>query len=126
MRRHTVSAFVDLSKAFDCISHELLILKLYCYNISSDACRLISSYLLYRRQCVLYNGETLGSVMVRDGVPQGSVLGTQLSNLYINHLPALYNSKQILLANDAALFCIVDDSMLSRRNIETELLRLRH
>ena len=97
--------FLDLSKAFDCVSHELLVRKLYMYNVLPNSVKLITSYLSNRYQCVNYNKEesALGSLM--SGVPQGSILGPVLFLLYINDFSnALAAGDSLLYADDTTIF----------------------
>ena len=77
---------MDLSKAFDCILHDLLIAKLHAYGFSREALLLVNSYLENRQQRVKINGSFSNHKHVQLGVPQGSVLGPLLSNIYINGL----------------------------------------
>ena len=76
--------FIDLSKAFDCLNHELLIAKLSVYGISRPALKLIHSFLNERQQQVKVNGSLSTSKQTSLGVHQGSVLGPLLCNIYIN------------------------------------------
>ena len=76
----------DLSSAFDCLPQTFLIAKLKAYNLSSDACLLISSYLHKRKQRTkLSNFLSPWSFIVK-GVPQGSIIGPLAFNFFINDI----------------------------------------
>ena len=76
----------DLSKAFQCIPHDLLIAKRAAYGLSEEALMYILSFLSNRKQCVRINDTYSEFENIITGVPQGSMLGPLLFNLSINDL----------------------------------------
>ena len=74
---------IDLSKAFDCMSHELLIAKIEAYGLNHQASKLIANYLQNRRQRSKIENEQSDWHITETGVPQGSILGPLLLNIYI-------------------------------------------
>ena len=77
---------MDLSEAFDCIHHNLIIAKLAAYGIEKQNLRLIYSYLKGRKQCVKINNIYSDYNEIVSGELQGSILGPILFNLSINDL----------------------------------------
>ena len=73
----------DLSKVFDCIDHELLIAKLYAYSFDKNSLYFINSYLKGRKQRTKINSSYSAFAEILFGVPQGSILGPLLFNIYI-------------------------------------------
>ena len=78
------AVLIDLSKAFDCINHDLLLAKMHAYGFSLKSLALVKSYLSNRRQRVTLNGVCSSWKDICIGVPQGSILGSLLFNIYIN------------------------------------------
>ena len=75
---------IDLSKAFDCIPHDLLIAKLSAYGFDKTALKYIYSYLKKRQQCVRINNIYNGFEEIISGVPQSSIVGLILFNALLN------------------------------------------
>ena len=95
--------YCDLSKAFDCVSHEILLKKLPCYGVKSDAIELLKSYLTDRSQKTYFLTFS-GHKKIEHGVPQGSLLAPLLFLIYINDIKAAVpNSTLSLFADDTAL-----------------------
>ena len=101
---HTIGVFLDFSKAFDTINHDILIYKLRHYGIRGKSLDWFRDYLSNRKQFVSINGRDSQLKTISCGVPQGSLLGPLLFILYINDL---HNSSHIL-----SFICFADDSNL--------------
>jgi len=101
--------FCDLRKAFDCVDHGILLNKLLKYGIIGKSHKLISSYLANRYQRVIIAGKckTFNSEwkLIKQGVPQGSILGPLLFLIYINDFPihAQPSTKTVLFADDTSM-----------------------
>ena len=110
---------MDLSKAFDCLPHGLLVAKLNAYGLSHQACSLIANYLSDRKQRVKIANVRSSWTSLTKGVPQGSILGPLLFNVFINDL--FYCMEKCTLYNYA------DDNSLMNisRNVDDVISNLR-
>ena len=105
--RHEIPAgvFLDLSKAFDTLDHEILFAKLEHYGICDVALKWIKSYFSCRQQFVQFNEVCSTTQTIKCGVPQGSILGPLFFILYINDLPnASKLTQPFLFADDTSIF----------------------
>ena len=100
------AVLMDLSRAFDCLNHELLLAKLNAYGFSTNAIRMVCSYLTGTRQRVKVTGSFRSWKEVKLGVPQRSVLGPLLFNIFINDIFFLLNETEICnYADDTTICC---------------------
>ena len=97
---------MDLSKAFDCLPHSLLIAKLEAYGLDLPACNLLASYLSNRKQRVKIGAAKSEWASLSKGVPQGSILGPLLFNIFVNDL--------FMFIEQCNLYNYADDNLLSR------------
>lgn len=117
--------FVDLSKAFDTVNHEILLKKLQNYGIRGTAHDLIANYLTNRQQIVSISGTKSSRKSITCGVPQGTVLGPLLFILYVNGLlKMLLQGKVVSYADDTAIFYEAQTWQILKEIAETDFLKV--
>lgn len=105
-KNKVLGCFYDMSKAFDTISHNVLLDKLLFYGFDIMSVNLIRSYLENRLQAVFYDHCISSYLLVETGVPQGSILGPTLFILCVNDMPSSITSNVIdsfMYADDLAV-----------------------
>ena len=96
--------FFDFSKAFDSVTHIKLVNKLYAFGFPHSIVNWIQSYLHSRRQCVALRGSYAPWTQVTSGVPQGSVLGPLLFNIFTSDLPKGLRCNNCMYADGLKIF----------------------
>ena len=114
------AVLMDLSKAFDCLPHDLLIAKLHAYGFSENSLAFLLSYLTNRKHRVRVGSSISEWLQIMFGVPQGSILGPILFNIFINDL--------LLSIQECDICNFADDNTLYAcdKNIENVFYRLNN
>ena len=108
------SVFLDISKAFDKVWNEVIIIKVQQNGILYDLVNILSDFLKSREQRVTLNGQFSSWTYANAGVRQGSILGPLLFLIYFNDLPNGLSSNAKLFADDTSLFSVVHAKTLQK------------
>ena len=103
-KKTSAVVLLDMSKAFDSVNHNILVNKLQDIGLSPSAIQWFRSYLSDRYQAVRINTAISEPLLMRSGVPQGSILGPLLFTVYANDLPSI--------PQHCSTDCYVDDTKL--------------
>ena len=99
-----INIYLDLSKVFDCLNHDILLSKLRFYGLSDDALSLyiLKNYLTSRDQYVQLGNITSECHAISCRIPQGSVMGPLLFNIFINDLKYATSKFDLVMYADHA------------------------
>ena len=121
---YCIGIFIDLSKAFDTLNHDILLKILEFYGIRGLPNLLLKSYLMNRKQYVLFNNITSTRECINCGVPQGSILGPLLFLIYVNDMPNICRKLLFMLfADDTSILYSNSDIMQLMNTINSELIK---
>ena len=125
---YVTAAFLDLSKAFDSISHSILLEKLRELNFNKVAISLIQSYLTGRNQKVMLNNCKSDWIEIHQGVPRGTILGPLLFNIYVNRRKEFMTEKCGLIqyADDTMIFSANTNEKEALKNLEENIKKLKN
>lgn len=116
--------FIDFQKAFDSISHEVLLKKLQASGISGNLLLFIEDYLSNRSQFTSINGTASECSQVEYGVPQGSLLGPQFFSINVEDMPGSIENNLDLFADDSTSYAVGESTDDVINKIRNDLAKL--
>ena len=123
--KHVVGVFLDLAKAFETVSHEILLKKLECIGVTGISGQWFSNYLSGRTQYIHYADQNSSPLNIPMSIPQGSILGPVLFCVYINDIVnSLKMANITLFADDTCVYYAHKniDTLINTLNSELTLL----
>ena len=118
---YTPAIFLDVAKAFDSVWHTGLIYKLIQSELPESITKMIVSYLQNRRYQVKEGMSLSSSHIINAGVPQGSVLGPILYNLFMADIPAMSETHIAQYADDTVIFTTHVNPLRAARNLQDHI-----
>lgn len=117
----TVMTLLDIEKAFDRVWIEGAITKMFEQKYPNEIIKLIHSYLTNRNLEVIVNNKKSNKKKIRAGVPQGSVLGPKIFNIYLNDIPKFAKTNIALFADDTAIYANSHNAIVAAKQIQIHL-----
>lgn len=117
-----INIYLDLSKAFDTLDHQILLNKFKYYGVQNMSLNLLNSYLCNRQQYVVFNDVYSDFKPISTGVPQGSILGPLFFIIYLNDLSRVCNMfKPVIYADDTTLFAVLEVFGINTQELEQNI-----
>jgi hypothetical protein len=127
-RKSVAGVFCDLTKAFDCVNHKIMLGKLELYGVENRELGWFKSYLENRKQKTILSVNGIKSEsswkIIKSGIPQGSILGPTLFLMYINDLQKNLTDRLTLFADDTTALVITKNTEQLLNNIPTVIVNL--
>lgn len=124
--QNVCTAFLNLTKTFNCVDHEIIIKKLNHYGISETCLKWFISYLDNRSQYTVIGNISSVKELVPCGIPKGSVLGPILYLIYVNDINyCKIDSKIIMFADDSVLLSIHHDPVTATENLKKDMIVIK-
>ena len=114
---------MDLSKTFETINPSLLLAKLEAYGFSMASLKLMQSYLCNRFQKISVNASFSDWKEIETGVPQGSILGPLLFNIFLSDISYFINNGNLCNYADDITFCSIEKNLnMVKENVKISFL----
>ena len=118
---------MDLSKAFDCQPNELVLQKLHAYGVDTKSLKLLQYYLSNRTQRVKLDSTFSSWLKILLGVPQGSILGPLLFNIFLNDMLWFVEKTDICnFADDNTIYSCAKSVNNVIENLQSEFILITH
>ena len=123
----TVAIFIDISKAFDSVNHDILLSKMYAAGVRGKQREWFKTYLTNRKQFVRLHNLNSSCLFIKKGVPQGSILGPLLFIIFINDFCNLSLFGQLITyADDTVLIYSSKNYDLIKEMINSDLIKVKN